>query len=101
MPTIDVDPDVQQELTSRCAREAKSYSELIGALLALVPQEKARGAWVHQGVEWPSGTRFRASTEAHYAEVNGGAFYLNGERQGSLAKAIRKIKQGKTANTWQ
>ena len=114
MATIEVDFDVYKALTSQRASESVTYNEVIRQLLGLAstpaPNHNGHAAngsagfkgLVFKGVEFPEGTRFRATYKGktHAGEIKNGAWVdSKGTPQSSPSQAAYSIT-GSGINGW-
>lgn len=110
MHTIEVDFDVFKQLTVRRATEDVTYNDVIRELLGLGqakagPTYESSGPspldWVAKGVQFPSGTEFRANYKGQLrtGRVEDGALFVNGQRYDSPSAAAVAIT-GSAVNGW-
>ena len=108
MQTIEIDFDVFKEITIRRKTEDITPNDVLRELFALekkkgpTPSKAQSGKpWVVKGVEFPSGTEFRASHKGqmYYAKVEDGSLILNGKKFPSPSAAAVSIT-GNPVNGW-
>ncbi|MCG2830393.1 MAG: hypothetical protein L6302_05020 [Desulfobacteraceae bacterium] len=108
MKTIEIDFDVFKEITLRRATEKVSHNDVLRELFGLEPKNSsdmsvatAGKSWVTKGVEFPHGTKFRATYKGQifHATVEDGALVLNGKRFLSPSSAAVSITEN-PVNGW-
>jgi hypothetical protein len=108
MQTIEIDFDVFKEITMRRKTEDITPNDVLRELFGLEKKQgptplKAQSGkpWVVKGVEFPSGTEFRASHKGqmYYARIEDASLILNGKKFPSPSAAAVSIT-GNPVNGW-
>ena len=108
MQSIEIDFEVFKEITARRKSEEITENDVLRKLLGLKqkPPEKPQVApnkksWVIKGIEFPPGTKFRATHKGtpHEAMVENGKLLLNGKKYHSPSQAAISITNN-TVNGW-
>ena len=105
MRKIDIDFDVYKEITVRRASESVSANDVLREVFGLPPvaskAEMAAEVWVTKGVEFPSGTQFRATYkgQVYYASVTEAGLVFCEESYNSPSAAAMAITE-KPVNGW-
>jgi len=108
MQTIEIDFDVFKEITIRRKTEDITPNDVLREVFGLEKKKETTASkaqsgrpWVVKGVEFPSGTEFRASHKGqmYYAKVENGFLILNGKKFPSPSSAAVSIT-GNLVNGW-
>jgi len=108
MQTIEIDFDVFKEITIRRKAEDISPNDVLREVFGLEKKQESTlsrmqsgKSWMVKGVEFPSGTEFRASYKGqmHFAQVEDGFLVLNGNKFHSPSAAAVSIT-GNPVNGW-
>lgn len=105
MQKIDIDFDVYKEITVRRATENISANDVLREVFGLPTVaskvEKAAEVWGTKGVEFPFGTKFRATYKGqiYQASVTGSGLVFRGESYSSPSAAAMAITE-KPVNGW-
>ena len=106
MVDIEVDFDVYKALTLQRKSETHGYNDVLREMLKL--PAKAKGAdrgtgnpWVSEGVTFPNGTEFRATTKGklHTGRIENGKFIVDGKAFAGLSPAAKHLT-GYSQNGW-